>query len=68
MREVRVVLRLAASARARSSSASSKRTVVLMRQSIRDVCLYVYGAWVPGSRVEISALPVRVALGKPKGN
>jgi len=42
MREVRVVLRLTASARARSSSASSKRTVVLMRQSIPYVCQYVY--------------------------
>ena len=42
IREVRVVLRLAASARARSSSVSSKRTVVLMRQSILLVCQYVY--------------------------
>ena len=41
MSEVRVVLRLAASSRARASRASSKRTVVLMCQSIRIICQYV---------------------------
>src|SRR5262249_691927 len=40
--EVRVVLRLAASARARSRRASSSRTVVLICPSIRCVCQYVY--------------------------
>ena len=57
MREVRVVLRLAASRRARSRSASSSRTVVLMRQSILAVCLYVnLTMGCKGSRVQISAL------------
>src|SRR6266446_9892710 len=41
MSEVRVVLRLVASSRARASRASSKRTVVLMRQSIGIICQYV---------------------------
>jgi hypothetical protein len=41
MREVRVVLRFTASWRARSKRASSRRTVVLMCQSILSVCLYV---------------------------
>jgi hypothetical protein len=46
IRDVRVVLRRTASCRARSSKASSKRTVVLMRHSVRMICLYVK-RWLP---------------------
>ena len=59
-----MVLRLAASRRARSRSASSSRTVVLMRQSILSVCQYVKSAMgCKGARVQISALrPIKTGL------
>jgi hypothetical protein len=54
--DVSVVLRLAASAPARSGSTSSKRAVVPMRQSMLVVCLDVqmaWGGWDPRSNLGV---------------